>query len=144
MHRPITRVETGFSPESKVSCCLEQRSLYRAGRLLDPCLDPERRRADVLKAQVLWLGRHPELTEASGLGGFHEPDLGDLRHRDVVDLHVPVEELLLTKVLQPVWLDEGGSAARRAVSDGVTHVGAVRLRRPQTQLLPARDSGRRS
>lgn len=50
--------------------------LYRAGRLLDPALDPEGGGADVLKAQVLRSGHGPELADPPGLGGVHELDLG--------------------------------------------------------------------
>ena len=116
--------------------------VYRAGCLLYPCLDPEGRGADVLKAEVLGFWDSPELADSSGFGGVHKCDLGKPHHLGFVDLHIPVEQLLLTKVLQPFWFDEGWSAARSAVTDWAAFVRAARLTGAQTQLLSGRDDNR--
>lgn len=116
--------------------------VYRAGCLLYPCLDPEGRGADVLKAEVLWFGDSPELTDSSGFGGIHKCDLRTPHHLDFIDLHIPVEQLLLTKVLQPLWFNEGWSAARSAVTDWAAFVRAARLTGAQTQLLSGREDNR--
>lgn len=120
--------------------------LYRAGCLLYPCLDPEGRGADVLKAEVLHgrPGDGPELAEASGFGGVHEHDLGTPHHLGVIDLHVPVDKILLAKVLQPLWFDEGGSAARSAVTDGAAFVRDARLTGAQMQLLSGKEDTRQT
>lgn len=117
---------------------------YRAGCLLYPCLDPEGRSADVLKAEVLdrRSGDDPELAEASGFGGVHEHDLRPPHHLGVIYLHIPIEKLLLSKVLQPLWFNEGGSATCSAVTDGAAFVRAARLTGAQMQLLSGIDDSR--
>lgn len=65
--------------------------LYRAGCLLDPCLDPEGRSADVLKAEVVKFGDSPELAEASGFGGVHKHDLRASHDLGFIHLHIPID-----------------------------------------------------
>lgn len=114
--------------------------VYRAGRLLYPCLDPEGCRTDVFKAKELRFGHSPELTHTSDFGWFHQHDLRTPHHLSVMDLHVPIEKLLLTKVLQSLWFNEGGSAARGAITDGATFEIVARLSGAQTQLLSGGES----
>lgn len=118
--------------------------VYRAGRLLYLGLDPEGRGADVLKAEVLgWRsGDDPELANAPGFGGLHEDDLRTPHHLGIVDLHIPIEKILLAKVLQPLWFDEGGSADCSAVTDRAAFVRTTRLTGAQTQLLSGKETGR--
>lgn len=118
--------------------------LYRAGRLLDPALDPEGGGADVLKAQVLRSGHGPELADPPGLGGVHELDLGPPPHPGLEHPHVSVQQLLLPKVLEPLRLDEGRAAAGGSVTEGATFVGAAGGGRTQTQLLPEPETRTRS
>lgn len=117
--------------------------VYRAGCLLDPCLDPEGCSADVLKAEVLRSGDNPELADASGFGRFRKHDLRTPHHLSVVDPHVPIEELLLTKVLQSLWFNEGGSAACGPVTDGAAFEIGARLSGAQMQLLSGREDKRK-
>lgn len=108
---------------------------YRAGGLLYPRLNLEGCGADVLKAKELWFWNGPELTHTSGFGRFFEQDLRTTHHLDVVDLHVSIEQLLLSKVLQPLWFNEGWSAASSAVTDGATFEIVAWLSGTQTQLI---------
>ena len=86
-------------------------------------------------------GEDPELADASGFWGLHEHDLRTPHHFVVINLHVPIDELLLTKVLQTLWFDEGEPAACGAVTDGA-FVGAARLTRAQTQLVSGEEDDR--
>lgn len=113
--------------------------VYRAGCLLDPCLDPEGCSADVLKAEILWSGDNPELTDTPGFGWLYKPDHRTSHHLCVMDLHVPIEKLLLTKVLQSLWFNEGGSTACCTITDGAAFKGAARLIGAQTQLFSGRE-----
>lgn len=93
--------------------------LYRAGRPLNSWLDAEGRSADVLKAKVLGRrsGNDPELTDSSGFGWVREQDLWTPHHFGVMYLHISIEKFFLTKVLQSLWFNEGGSAAHGAIAD---------------------------
>lgn len=117
--------------------------LYRAGCLLDPCLDPEGGGTDVLKAEVVGFGDNPELTEASGFGGVHKHDLRASHDLGFIHLHLPIDKVLLTKVLQALWFNEGGSAACSAVIEGATFVRAIGLTGAQTQLLSEKEDNRK-
>lgn len=108
---------------------------YRAGGLLYPRLNLEGCGADVLKAKELRFRNGPELTHTSGLGRLFEQDLRTTHHLDVMDFHVPIEQVLLPKVLQPLWFNEGRSAASSAVTDGATFEIVARLSRTQAQLI---------
>lgn len=113
--------------------------VYRAGCLLYPCLDPEGCSADVLKAEILRSGDNPEFTDASGFGWFYKPDHRTPHHLSVIDLHIPIEKLLLTKVLKSLWFNEGGSTAYSTVTDGAAFKGAAGLIGAQTQLFSGRE-----
>lgn len=54
-----------------------------------------------------------------------------------MDLHISIEEFFLTKVLQPLWFNEGGSAGYGAITDETSFVRAAGLTGAQTQLLSA-------
>lgn len=108
---------------------------YRAGGPLYPRVNLEGCGADVLKAKELRFGNSPELTHTSGLGRFFQHELGTTHHLDVMDLHVSIEQLLLAKVLQPLWFDDGWSAARSTIADGATFEIAAWLGGAQTQLI---------
>lgn len=110
-------------------------AVYRAGCLLYPRLDPKGCSADVFKAKELRFGHSPELTHTSGFGWLHQHDLRTPHHLSVMDLHVPIEKLLLTKVLQSLRFNEGGSAASCAITDGATFEIAAWLSGAQAQLL---------
>lgn len=110
---------------------------YRAGGLLNPRVDLESCGADVLKAKELGFGHGPELAHTSGFGRFFQQDLGTAHHLDVMDLHVSIEQLFLTKVLQPLRFDEGRSAARSAITDGPAFGIVAWLGGAQTQLISA-------
>lgn len=112
--------------------------MYRAGRFLDSRLDPEGGSAYVFKAEILrfWCG--PELTDSSGFGRFHQLDLRSFRHFYLVNLHVTVEKMFLAKILQSLWLNQGGSTSCRAVTDEAKWKRATRVMRAQLQLLSVR------
>lgn len=112
--------------------------MYRAGRFLDSHLDPEGSSAYVFKAEILRLRGGPELADSSGFGRFHQPDLCNFRHFHLVDLHVTVEKMFLTKILQSLWFDQGGSTSGHAVTDGAKGKRAPRVMRAQLQLLSVR------
>ena len=57
-----------------------------------------------------------------------------------MDLNVPVEKVLLTKVLQTLWFNEGGSAAHSAITEGAGFARATRLTGSQAQFLPEREN----
>lgn len=113
--------------------------VYRAGCLLNPRLDPEGCSTDVFKAKELRFGHSPELTHTSGFGWFHQHDLRTPHHLSVMDLHVPIEKLLLTKVLQSLWFNKGGSAASGAITNGAAFEIVAGLSGAQTQLLSGRE-----
>lgn len=122
-------------------CCA-----YRAGGLLDPCLDSEGSGADVLKAEVLCrgfgVGPFAEFTDPSGLGGVHELNRSGPDHPGLMNLHVPVKKLLFTKVLQPLWFNEGGSAAHCAIADGASFIKVPWSTGAQMQLLSGQQENR--
>lgn len=89
-------------------------------------------------------GEDPELADTSGFWGLHEHDLSTPRHFGVINLHVPIDKLLLTKVLQTLWFDEGEPAARSAITHGATFVGAARLTGAQTQLVSGKEDNRQT
>lgn len=115
---------------------------YRAGGLLYPRVNLEGCGADVLKAKELRFGNSPELTHTSGFGRFFQQDLRTTHNLDVMDLHVSIEQLLFTKVLQPLWFDEGWSAARSAITDGPTFEIVAWLSGAQTQLISEKEKER--
>ena len=110
---------------------------YRAGRLLDPWLDLERGCTDVLEAEVMdgRSGDDAEHADSSGFWWLLEFELRSHHLPGVFDLQIPIEKLLLTKVLQPLWFNEGESAACGAITDGATFVRGTGMTGAQTQLL---------
>lgn len=125
---------------------LSPRCWYRAGRLLYHRLDPEGRCTDVLEAEILdnRPGDDPELAEASDFGGLHELELGIPKRLGATDPYVPVDEILLAKVLKSLWFNEGGSAARGAVADEAAFGRAAGLTGAQAQLIPGRGEFRQA
>lgn len=116
---------------------------YCAGRLLYPRVNLEGCGTDVLKAKELGFGNSPKLTHTSGFGRFFQHELRSTHHLDVMDLRVSIEQLFLTKVLQPLWFDEGWSAARSAITDGATFEIVAWLSGAQPQLISAGEKKKR-
>lgn len=112
--------------------------MYRAGRFLYSRLDPEGSSTYVFKAEILRFWGSPKLTDSSGFGRFHQPDLWRFCHFHVINLHITIEKMFLAKILQSVWFNQGGSTSCCAVTDEAKWKRAPRVGRAQLQLLSVR------